>query len=354
MNIKETFLSLTTKTYPHGSEHQLIPFLPEGCEMDEVGNYFIKIGESDTLFTCHLDTCSSIQEDVCRVIGSTFIKSDGETILGADDKAGMTVLLYMIENKVPGLYYFFVGEEVGCVGSSDASMYLDFSGYNKCISFDRRGYDSVVTDQFYGTCCSDDFAYFLANELNSKHLSFNFSPDPTGVMTDSASFMDIIPECTNISVGYFNEHRVTEEQNIIFLQNLCEACVKVDWENLPIVRDPESISYKKDVKTYSTYDDFDDFDDSIDSSIITVLIDDQMWNARLSQSRLLEERGHITNWAIRQGVYYNLRAVNWDGRSCSIEYNNQTEYLGEREDMIYLIDQLSEVDLEDLDLLEIC
>jgi hypothetical protein len=23
----------------------------------------------------------------------------------------------MIENKIPGLYYFFLGEEVGCVGS---------------------------------------------------------------------------------------------------------------------------------------------------------------------------------------------------------------------------------------------
>ena len=44
--------------------------------------------------------------------------SKRKTILGADDKAGMVILLYMIEKKIPGLYYFFIGEEVGCIGSN--------------------------------------------------------------------------------------------------------------------------------------------------------------------------------------------------------------------------------------------
>ncbi len=31
-------------------------------------------------------------------------------------------------------------------------------------------------------------------------------PEDTGVLTDSAQFMGIVPECTNISVGYYDEH----------------------------------------------------------------------------------------------------------------------------------------------------
>ena len=358
MNIRQKFLNLTNKTYPYGTEIQLLPFLPDGFQIDDVGNYFIKIGESDTLFTCHLDTCCSKQEDVNHVVSGRFVETDGTTILGADDKAGMTVLLYMIENNVPGLYYFFVGEEVGCIGSSDAANHLDFKDYNKCISFDRRGYDSVVTDQFYGTCCSDEFASTLAKELNSKNLSFEFAPDPTGVLTDSASFMDFIPECTNISVGYFNEHRHNEKQDLIFLENLCKACVQIDWESLPVMRNPGDYSnyygWDNPAKSYQTYDDWEDdedFNPDNISAVLTVWIDDEKWNVRLTEDRLAEERASIYNWVIRQGTYYHLKAVNWDGRSCTIEYANQVEYLGERQDIMYIIDDLMDIPVEDLELI---
>jgi type IV pilus assembly protein PilM len=38
MNIKETFLKLTSHTYPHGQEHGLFDLLPQNLEMDEFGN----------------------------------------------------------------------------------------------------------------------------------------------------------------------------------------------------------------------------------------------------------------------------------------------------------------------------
>jgi di/tripeptidase len=50
--------------------------------------------------------------------------------------------------------------------------------------------------------------------------------------------VDIIPECTNVSVGYYREHTTEEKQDIDHLINLCKACVKVDWENLSVKRDP--------------------------------------------------------------------------------------------------------------------
>jgi hypothetical protein len=344
MNIRETFLKLTQFTYPHGTEAKLKPYLPNGFQEDDFGNYFIKIGESDTMFTCHLDTCSSHYQKVNHHIGSQFIQTDGKTILGADDKAGMTVLLYMIENKVPGLYYFFIGEEVGGVGSSAASC-MSFSDYNKCISFDRRGYDSVITEQWFGKCCSDEFAKALAQELNTKHLTFNFRPDPTGIFTDSASFMNDIPECTNISVGYFSEHQVTEKQDIDFLIRLCEAVIKIDWDSLPVMRDPNErySSWESERRTGTA---------SELSATINVWIDEEKWSAKLTNERIVEERSHIYSWVFRQGSYFDLESIDWDGKTAYINYGGINEFLGEREDLMYLIEELENIPLDGLDLIQ--
>jgi putative aminopeptidase FrvX len=115
MNIKEKFLELTSRTYPHGTEEELFPILfntVEGLQKDEFGNLFIKIGDSDVMFTSHLDTATSANTPVKHAFEGNIIKTDGKSILGADDKAGVTIMLYMIKNSVPGLYYFFLGEEV--------------------------------------------------------------------------------------------------------------------------------------------------------------------------------------------------------------------------------------------------
>lgn len=268
MNIINTFLQLTKKTYPYGTEEQLERFLPEGFTKDKHGNYFYEIGKSETAFTCHLDTACKDQVSVTHVFEKNIIKTDGKSILGADDKAGMTVLLYLIQNKIPGLYCFFIGEEVGCIGSGYAAEDINpFQNFKRMISFDRRGTTSVITHQSSKRCCSDDFGKALADALNLGGLSMKI--DDTGVYTDSAEFTLIIPECTNISVGYYKEHTLTEHQDIEHLEALCKAAAKVDWESLPTVRDTKDVDYKPyrswkysgsnddGPKSYNTYDDWD-------------------------------------------------------------------------------------------------
>ena len=244
MNIKETFLLLTDRTYPHGNEPRLRKFLPKNSQRDKHGNYFYKIGKSKTIFACHLDTVSKKYEPITHVIDGNIIKSDGKTNLGADDKAGMCVLLYMIEQNVPGIYYFFIGEEVGCIGSkAAAAIKEDFTIYDRIVSFDRRDTCSVITHQGWTRCCSDDFAKALCKAYND--LGLELKPDDTGSGTDSAQFTEIISECTNISVGYYKEHTCDEHQDIDYLEKLCMASVIVDWETLPAVRDPNIIEYKE-------------------------------------------------------------------------------------------------------------
>lgn len=242
-NVRSTFLSLTTETYPHGHEEEVLKYLPvPGLQKDQWGNYYLIIGKSDTMFTSHLDTASRTKSAV-RVMsyqnnGDEIFVTDGTSILGADDKAGVTVMLFMISHNIPGVYYFFIGEEVGAVGSSKVAENFDtishLRGMKKCISFDRRDYHSVITSQLSQSCCSTAFAESLCETLNNAGMQLRL--DNTGVFTDSASFMDLIPECTNISVGYFSEHRHEEKQNISYLERLAKACIVAKWDNLVIKR----------------------------------------------------------------------------------------------------------------------
>ena len=135
MNIKQTFLNLTSKTYPFGFEAELESLLPKGFYQDTNGNYFYKIGDSKTAFTSHLDTACKEQVNVKHVFEGDLIKTDGTSILGADDKAGVTILLYMIEKNVPGLYCFFIGEEVGHIHVfARVNVYATVTVSISCIS----------------------------------------------------------------------------------------------------------------------------------------------------------------------------------------------------------------------------
>jgi hypothetical protein len=195
------------------------------------------------MFTSHLDTADRTQEVTtlydAEDKGESYIITDGTTILGADDKAGITIILYMISHNIPGLYYFFIGEERGGIGSGKLSKVFGsvehVKDIKRCVSFDRRSYNSVITEQLGRRCCSDEFGTALCEEYNKTGL-VEFSLDPTGIYTDSASFMDDIPECTNISVGYMHEHTAEEWQNITFLEKVCKASLSVNWENLPTAR----------------------------------------------------------------------------------------------------------------------
>lgn len=239
---RSTFLSLVTKTYPYGNEEQVLTFLPS-LQKDRHGNYYKIIGTNpQTMFTSHLDTADREQKIVNLLSkeenGDEIIYTDGNSILGADDKAGVTVMLYMMSHNIPGLYYFFIGEERGGIGSNalaaDYDRYDYLRNIKRCVSFDRRKTISVITSQLGRVCCSNEFGNALCKEYSKSGI--NLSLDPTGIYTDSASFLDEISECTNISVGYENEHTGRELQNMTFLTKLCKASISVNWNSLPTVR----------------------------------------------------------------------------------------------------------------------
>ena len=243
MNIKEKFLQLTEYTTPFGNEKELRHLLPSFLKQDKWGNYYHKIGtRPTTLFTCHLDNYCETKEKVNHVIEGNLIKTDGTTILGADNKAGVCVLLYLIEKNVPGLYYLFSGEEPiisgGLWGSSQIFNDLSIlSGIERAVAFDRKAYGSIITRHMAQYCCSNEFADALCSEFSSKGLAMK--KDETGYYTDTGNFIEFIPECTNISIGVFNEHHNTEYVDIDYVERVAKVASTIDWESLPTSRHPK-------------------------------------------------------------------------------------------------------------------
>jgi tripeptide aminopeptidase len=107
----------------------------------EVGNLIARIdgglARPALLFCAHLDTIEPTEELVLRHEGGAFT-SDGTTILGADDRAGVAAIIEVVrtlnEQKTlhpPLELVFTVAEEVGLMGS----MALDASGLTARMGF---------------------------------------------------------------------------------------------------------------------------------------------------------------------------------------------------------------------------
>lgn len=207
---------------------------------DCVGNLHIDMCSEKThrtLFVSHVDTVHRADgANKIHMTESVWYARGSQ--LGADDGAGVAMLMHLMHAGVPGHYVFTIGEECGGVGSSglvEANPNM-FKRFDRAIAFDRRGTTSVISHQGMGRCCSDEFAEALSTALTADELMY--MPDDTGVYTDTAEFVSLVPECTNISVGYEREHSDEEAQDILHLQALAETAAALPWDMLPTVRDP--------------------------------------------------------------------------------------------------------------------
>jgi hypothetical protein len=236
---------------PHDSEgtrrltnwlEERVKKLPNArIKRDAAGNLHVdtRISASNrTLFVAHVDTVHRKEGPNKIKQTPTYWYADGAA-LGADDGAGVAMLMHLMYSGVSAYYIFTQGEECGGIGAThlakhDAKLLAEF---DRAIAFDRRGIDSVITHQGRGRCCSDAFADALSDALNAD-MTLMYLPDSTGVYTDTAEFIEVIPECTNISVGYYSEHSDKESLDIVHLQALADRVALLDWDSLPTDRDP--------------------------------------------------------------------------------------------------------------------
>lgn len=217
---------------------------------DEHGNYVTQVGfEPHICFTAHHDTVHK-QEGMQKVVVTNDVVSVADSkvssCLGADCTTGIYIILNMIEAGIEGTYVVHAAEEVGCKGSAALVNDMpDWLMYTKAvISFDRYGDKSVITHQMGMRTASDAFAKSFADAVKMPQLV----SDDGGSYTDSNEYSLLIPECTNISVGYYGQHGVNETQDLEYLDKLMAALETADWSKLVFERDPsvvESLYYGK-------------------------------------------------------------------------------------------------------------
>ena len=210
-------------------------------QKDNYGNLFTRIGTAPIMWSCHLDTVHRKEgwQNVRMDKGIIRQKGLKSRCLGADDGAGIWLLLEMLNKQVEGLYIFHLDEEIGGRGSDWITTWNRglVEGIKYAVAFDRKNTGSIITNQ-WGVCCSDKFGDSLSKELGMGHIL-----DTTGSFTDTDNYKDLIPECTNVSVGYFDEHKPNECLDFNYLQELREALFKLDVNGLVVDRDMTRYSY---------------------------------------------------------------------------------------------------------------
>lgn len=245
-----------------------------------VGNIVATVGKSKTLFSCHVDTVHSMNESnklqalaYDPAMGHLCLSNRNDSsCLGADDGAGIYVMLKMILAKVPGAYVFHVGEECGCIGSRSmlGQEYEWLKTFDRAIAFDRPDTYEVIVTQSGQECASADFGQRLADALNLTE-GLDYKVSHKGVITDTKVYAGVIPECINLGVGYFAQHSPDEYLDVEHLERLVTAACRIDWEQLMPARvippppkfefkpfTPKQVSKPKAFPQHSFYDEVDD------------------------------------------------------------------------------------------------
>ena len=219
-------------------------------DVDLFGNVWISVGDKidhPLLFSCHIDTVSKEggRQAIIWKADETDVlclaKQKAGRSLGADDGAGLWLLLQMIDAGTQGRYVFHRGEEVGRLGSRYVVEREPerLAGVQACIAFDRKDHDNLITHQMYERGCSDLFATTLSDAIYSaSNGAISYQLDDSGSYTDSYSYFDLVPECTNLSVGYDGEHGPRETLDVAHLWRLRNAMTQIDLSGLVIERDP--------------------------------------------------------------------------------------------------------------------
>lgn len=270
MDHQHSLIEMLRYRRPEGSATQRIfceKYLePDFGEPDPYGNY-IKIinhpngGLPEICFTAHHDTVHSVDGMQHVIVNGDTAYAVDSSCLGADCTTGVWLILGMIQAKVPGIYVIHAGEESGCVGSSalikdhlsDITKYSWLQHTKAVISFDRKGEESIITHQMGSRTASDEFAISLADAIGLP-----MRPDNTGAYTDSNEYIEVVGECTNISVGYLNQHSKKETQDMFFAYYLLEHLVEADWSKLVFKREPGEVDpddYRSwwSTKSYGSY-----------------------------------------------------------------------------------------------------
>lgn len=226
---------------------------------DSFGNLYITKGSSED-YPClcaHMDQVQDMHPrdftciDANGVILGYSPKLRKQCGLGGDDKNGLFIAMSCLQAYDVIKCAFFVGEEIGCVGSRAADVEF-FKDCRFCIQIDRRGNSDMVT-HIADSLCSEDFI----KAVNCCEWGYNISD---GLMTDVEALREkgVELSCINLSCGYYAPHSDEEftvkedvEKCYRFVCHIIEDCTGVypheiycgPYENYHSLFDEDNFQY---------------------------------------------------------------------------------------------------------------
>ena len=231
---------------PSGNEKKMRKFIkwwiknnvPEATvTTDPIGNIYVVNGEAENYpcLAAHIDQVQRIHsKDFEAIETKDYIfgfsrKNKRQEGLGADDKVGVWVNLKCLKKFDHIKAVFFVGEEVGCVGSGKCDMSF-FDDCRFVIQCDRRnGDDLITTIGGWTQLASQEFIQDIKPEL------FGYKEE-CGLITDVGELKErgLKVSAINLSCGYYEPH--TDKEFIIkeetlnclkFVEHIISTCTNV-------------------------------------------------------------------------------------------------------------------------------
>lgn len=183
------------------------------------------------LLNAHLDTVDTIDPNR-TILKDGDIWSSSSGILGADDRAGVALLIHIanvlhasqtFHGKVK--FIFTVEEEIGLMGASQVDSYFLW-GTDAAIVLDRRGtHDIVVSCGGYFSFCDEQYGRFFEEMALEGNLG-----DWTctaGGSSDTRIWAEHGIQSVNLSVGYANEHTDREYLDVAACYNTAKLVKSV-------------------------------------------------------------------------------------------------------------------------------
>lgn len=222
-------------------KHFLIKWIAENVPSatiseDNFGNLYIEKGESDT-FPCVVSHIDEVHESKGRgfvvvdargtIFGYNTVRKD-YTGIGADDKNGIWVCLNCLLKYDAIKVAFFVQEELGTVGSSNADVKW-FSDCRYILECDRKGGTDLIVNGCNMNIASDEFVQ------DCGYGDFGYSECTFGGLTDVVTLSEngVGVSCVNIACGYYRPHTECEftvfselENCLNFVFYIIENCTK--------------------------------------------------------------------------------------------------------------------------------
>lgn len=225
--MKKQLVQLLNIQAPSGQEHKVVkyvkPILESTCDkvwLDDYQNLLaekvVGSGKGATIIlSAHMDSVNRLAKNR-QVIEKDGVFTSSAGILGADDRAGIAILLTVIRNiEKTGFegtikVAFSREEEIGCVGSSKIDKEW-IKGADLAIVVDRRGNNDVVVGNFSQAFCSTPVGKFFEDCSALQDMDWKACE---GGISDACTFADLNVNSVNLSAGYGNEH--TDKEYVVF------------------------------------------------------------------------------------------------------------------------------------------